>query len=402
MIVLVLNCGSSTIKFQLINTDDEKMRNNQDKTLLKGTIERIGSESVITIKKDQSVNKFTKPIRSHSKALDVILSFVNETDSCKKIDAVGHRIVHGGEKFSSSVLIDEKVVKGIADCIDLAPLHNPANISGIRAIQDILGPKIPQVAVFDTAFHATMPENAFLYALPYQYYRRYKLRRYGFHGTSHRYVSFRYKQIKKIKKNEIRIITLHLGNGCSACAIENGVSVDTSMGVTPLEGLVMGTRSGDIDPAIIEFLHLKEGLSIEEIFSILNKQSGLLGLSGITNDMKDLVDEVREFDDRRANLAIEIFSQRVKKYIACYLARMNGADAIILTGGIAENSPYIRKRICDNMDFFGISINNSLNEAAIGIEACISDEKSTLPIYVIPTNEELLIARDTVRVINLL
>ncbi|MFK7824113.1 MAG: acetate kinase [Oligoflexales bacterium] len=369
MIVLVLNCGSSTIKFQVIETDDEKMRNNRDKILIKGMIERIGSESVITIKKDQQVNKFTKPVRSHSKALDVILSFINEMDSSNKIDAVGHRIVHGGEKFSSSVLIDENVIKGISDCIDLAPLHNPSNISGIRAVQEILGHKIPQVAVFDTAFHATIPEKSFLYALPYQYYRRYKLRRYGFHGTSHRYISFRYKQLINIKKNEVRIITLHLGNGCSVCAIENGVSVDTSMGITPLEGLVMGTRSGDIDPAIIEFLHLKEGLRIEEIFSILNKQSGLLGISGITNDMKDLVDEVKESNDRRANLAIEIFVQRVKKYIASYLALMNGADAIIMAGGIAENSPFVRKRICEKMDFFGIALDSEINEEIVGIHA---------------------------------
>lgn len=320
--------------------------------------------------------------------------------SLADVHAVGHRVVHGGELFKESTLIDRSVIQGIENCIELAPLHNPANLSGIRAISEILGAGVPQVAVFDTAFHAAMPETAFLYALPYQYYRRYKVRRYGFHGTSHRYVAYRYRQLAQKQKEDVKIITVHLGNGASACAIRGGVSVDTSMGMTPLEGLVMGTRSGDIDPAILEYLAHKEGVSLEILGTMLNKQSGLLGVSGLTNDMRELLAEEDEHHDRRAGLAIDLFCVRVKKYLGSYLALLNGADAIVFTGGIGENAAAIRARICEGLDFLGIMLDAAKNAALPRAgEGVVSAAESRVAVYVIPTNEELLIARDTVRAV---
>jgi acetate kinase len=292
-------------------------------------------------------------------------------------------------------------LKGIEDCIELAPLHNPANINGISAARKVFGIGLPQVAVFDTAFHQTLPEHAYLYALPYQLYRRHKIRRYGFHGTSHRFVAYRYRTWQNIPRENVNIITLHLGNGCSIAAIKNGNSIDTSMGLTPLEGLVMGTRSGDLDAAIIEFLCSKEGLNVQEVESLLNKQSGLLGISGLTNDMRELLAEAKENNDRRAKLAIQIFCYRASKYIGSYLAAMNGADAIIFAGGIGENSPEIRELICENLSWMGIELepklNVSLDHASEGI---ISKDSAKLKVFVIPTNEELLIARDTVRLVG--
>jgi acetate kinase len=316
-------------------------------------------------------------------------------------DAVGHRVVHGGERFTNSVLIDEEVLRGIEDCIDLAPLHNPGNIRGILAAREVFGPGLPQVAVFDTAFHQTLPPHAYLYALPYQWYRRHRVRRYGFHGTSHRYVAYRYRKLRGLSREQTNIITLHLGNGCSAAAIRDGDSVDTSMGMTPLEGLVMGTRSGDIDPAIIDYVGAKEGLSAQEVDSVLNKQSGLLGISGLTNDMRELLDESHESGDSRAGLAVEIFCYRVRKYVGAYLAALGGADALVFTGGIGENSPEVRTRVCEGLGWMGIELDSDLNEATKARrEALISREGSRLPVYVIPTDEELLIARDTVRLIR--
>ncbi|MBU2472051.1 MAG: acetate kinase, partial [Bacteroidetes bacterium] len=286
-------------------------------------------------------------------------------------------------------------------CIDLAPLHNPANLKGIIAARDLLGPGVPQVAVFDTAFHSTMPETSYLYAIPYQLYRRHKIRKYGFHGTSHRYIAYRYRQLAGVEREKVNIITLHLGNGCSACAIKEGESIDTSMGLTPLEGLVMGTRGGDIDPAIIEFLHHKEGMSLNEIDTVLNKQSGLLGLSGLTNDMRDLLAEEHEHQDRRARLAIDIFCGRARKYIGAYVAEMHGADAIAFAGGIGENSPEVRQRICNGLEWFGITLDDKLNKQIVGgKEGEITTKDSRVKVYVIPTNEEMLIARDTVRCVK--
>jgi acetate kinase len=328
-------------------------------------------------------------------------SGVAEVNSIADIHAVGHRVVHGGERFTSSMLITDEVLRGIEDCIELAPLHNPANIHGIVAARTALGAALPQVAVFDTAFHQTLPDHAFLYALPYQLYRRHRIRRYGFHGTSHRYIAYRYRKLKGIARDATNIITLHLGNGCSIAAIKGGNSIDTSMGFTPLEGLVMGTRSGDLDPSIIDLISTKEGLSLSEVESLLNKQSGLLGISGLTDDMRELLAEAHEHDDRRARLAIEIFCYRARKYIGSYLAAMNGAEAIVFTGGIGENSAEIRERICAGLSWLGIELDAERNSTnGTGSKGQISSDSSRVSVFVIPTNEELLIARDTVRVVS--
>lgn len=409
MNVFVLNCGSSSLKFQIIETDLELIDKGKDRQLAKGLIERIGSQAIITYKiGDKTVEKQAIALRDHKAALNHIITWINHPNttipgikSLEDVHAIGHRIVHGGEKFQHSILIDDKVIAGIEDCIDLAPLHNPANLKGIYAARETFGPNIPQVAIFDTAFHSSMPEDAYLYPIPYEYYIRYKIRKYGFHGTSHRFVAYRYRMLENKSQENSKIITLHLGNGCSACAIKNGKSIDTSMGMTPLEGLMMGTRSGDIDPQVVEVIAHKEGTSLEEVFNILNKRSGLLGISGLTNDMRDLEQEESGHNDRRAALAIDMFAYRVKRYIGNYLAVLNGADAICFTGGIGENGADVRKKICENMDYLGIVIDDQLNQEAIrGKEMKISTPESKIDVYVIPTNEELVIARDTVRVVN--
>ena len=409
MNILVLNCGSSSLKFQLIATDLDLINHDKDRRLAHGQIERIGGAAIVTfIAEGETPYRSAEPIKDMRSAVEMVLrwiasdgSGIDEITALADIHAVGHRVVHGGEKFTESVLITNEVLSGIEDCIELAPLHNPANIKGILAAREILGSGIPQAAVFDTAFHQTLPEHAFLYALPYQFYRRHKIRRYGFHGTSHRYVAYRYRKIKNIERENVNIITLHLGNGCSIAAIKNGNSIDTSMGLTPLEGLVMGTRSGDIDPAIVEFICSKEGLSVQETQMLLNRQSGLLGISGLTNDMRELIAETKENKDRRAVLAIEIFCYRTAKYIGAYLAAMNGTDAIVFAGGIGENSPYVRQLICEKLKWLGIELDIENNESLTnGREAVISIEQSRPDVYVIPTNEELLIARDTVRLIQ--
>jgi len=314
---------------------------------------------------------------------------------------VGHRVVHGGERFTRSVRIDDAVLQGIEDTIELAPLHNPANLRGIRAAGAVLGAGVPQVAVFDTAFHQTLPAHAYLYAIPYQLYRRYKVRRYGFHGTSHRYVAHRWRQLTGTPRERTNLVTLHLGNGCSACAIRAGDSVDTSMGFTPLEGLVMGTRSGDVDPTVLDYLAGKEGLSTSEAEALLNKQSGLLGVSGLTHDMRELLAEARENQDRRALLAIDLFCYRARKYIGAYLAAMGGADAIVFAGGIGENAPEVRARICEGLGWLGLAVDPARNAAlAGGREGPMHADGSRLGAWVIPTDEELLIARDTFRVVT--
>ena len=407
--ILVLNCGSSSLKFQIIHVSQKTIESNSEELLAKGVIERIGSQSLISLKgTGQKAQKKVFPFRDHAQAIDYVLKWLVGPDSQVKgisqlgdIDAVGHRVVHGGEKFSESVMINDEIIEGIEDCIELAPLHNPANLDGISAIRKLLGDAVPQAAVFDTAFHSEMSQENYLYPIPYQFYRRYKIRRYGFHGTSHRYISYRYRTLMNISKEETKVITLHLGNGCSACAINKGSSTDTSMGMTPLEGLTMGTRAGDIDPAILEYLHLKEGISYNHIFNMLNKQSGLLGISGLTNDMRELLEEEDENQDRRAMLAIKIFCQRIKKYIGAYLANMNGADAIIFSGGIGENSAIIRQRVCEDLSWFGIKVDRKMNEEMVGgNEGTISSPDSKVKVLVIPTNEELLIARDTFRSIK--
>jgi acetate kinase len=406
--VLVLNCGSSSLKFQLIDTDLEAIERNADVQLARGTIERVGSQAVIQMEAaGRPPVRRAAPLRDHRAALDHVLRWLVGDEpggpglgALSDIQAVGHRIVHGGEKLTRSVAIDAAVIAEIEKCIDLAPLHNPANLKGMAAAREVFGPALPQVAVFDTSFHSTMPETSYLYALPYPLYVRHRVRRYGFHGTSHRYVAYRYRQLTGKGKEDTHLITLHLGNGCSACAIKGGASLDTSMGLTPLEGLVMGTRAGDLDPSVLHFLHHKEGLSFDELDSLLNKQSGLLGLSGLTNDMRELLEEERTHQDRRARLAIEVFCQRVKEYIGAYLARMDGADALVFTGGIGENAPEIRRRVCAGLGFLGIALDEARNALAAGREAEVSAGGSRVKVYVIPTNEELLIARDTVRCVR--
>jgi acetate kinase len=407
MNVLILNAGSSSLKFQVIATDLDRIKTASDERLCRGQVERIGGEAIVTVQnRNGPRRKLTAPIRDVAAALDYVLrwlasdtSEVAEIRSLGDLHAVGHRVVHGGEMFHESALITDAVLKGIEDCIDLAPLHNPNNVKGILAVRELFGQQTPQVAVFDTAFHSTLAEQAYLYALPYHLYRRHRIRRYGFHGTSHRYVAYRYRTLRSMTRDETNLVTLHLGNGCSACAIRGGRSVDTSMGMTPLEGLVMGTRSGDLDPAILNLMASKEGLSPHEVESVLNTQSGLLGISGLTNDMKVLEDELKVHDDRRVRLAIEIFCYRARKYVGAFLAAMGGADAVIFTGGIGENSPQIRGRICEGLAWAGLQLDQGRNEQMAGREGQISTDDSTLNAWVIPTDEELLIARDTVRCI---
>ena len=409
MNVLILNCGSSTVKFQLIATDLDEISRNADRRLARGVVERIGGEAIVTTKVEgRAQQRSTANLRDMRAAVDYIIRWATSeaagidcVRSVADIHAVGHRVVHGGERFTHSVLITDEVLDGIEDMIELAPLHNPANIKGIQAALELFGPGLPQVAVFDTAFHQTLPERAYLYAIPYQFYRRYKVRRYGFHGTSHRYVAYRYRLLRNLTREQTNIITLHLGNGCSATAIKNGDSIDTSMGLTPLEGLVMGTRAGDIDPAIIDFLAVKEGLSLQQLETMLNKQSGLIGISGLTNDMRELLEESHEHKDRRARLAIEIFCYRVRKYVGAYLAAMGGADAIVFTGGIGENAPEIRGLICEGFEWAGLELDQERNAQCTGrCEGLISTDSSPLAAYTIPTDEELLIARDTVRCVR--
>lgn len=408
MNVLVLNAGSSSLKFQIIATDLELIEDYKDERICRGEIEGIGGEAILRIRyRAEPVRTHTAALHDMGAALDYLIRFlasdrsgISEIKSSADLHAVGHRVVHGGELFTESSLIDDRVLKGIEDCIDLAPLHNPNNVKGILAARDILGRDVPQVAVFDTSFHQSLSAEAYLYAIPYHLYRRYRIRRYGFHGTSHRYVAFRYRALRGFSREQTNIISFHLGNGCSAAAIKEGKSVDTSMGMTPLEGLVMGTRSGDLDPAVVGMMARKEAMSPSEIDTLLNTQSGLLGISGLTNDMRELLGELKEHDDRRVRLAVEIFCYRARKYLGAYLAAMGGADAVVFTGGIGENSPDVRARICSNMEWAGLRIDRGRNQEMIGREGKISSDDSILQAYAIPTDEELLIARDTVRVIK--
>ena len=408
MYILVLNVGSSTLKFQLIATDASAIAASSDQRLARGHIDRIGGEAILTLQATgREPTKSTDQVRDHAQAVERIISWLTSEGSgvpitsTADIEAVGHRVVHGGERFGASTLVTDDVWRELEELIELAPLHNPHNLKGIAAARRALGPGIPQVAVFDTAFHYTLPETAFLYAIPYQLYRRHGVRRYGFHGTSHRYVAHRYRQLTGRSPEDTNIITVHLGNGASACAIAGGKSIDTSMGFTPLEGLVMGTRSGDLDPAIVEFITVKEGLSVAEVDSMLNKQSGLLGVSGLTADMRELLAEEAENGDRRARLAIDLFCYRVRKYIGAYLAAMNGAEAIVFAGGIGENSPEVRARICAGLDWLGAKLDVEHNAALSGgSEGRFDAEGSRLQLWVIPTDEELLIARDTYRVVT--
>ena len=395
MNVLVINCGSSSLKFQLINSDTEAV-------LAKGLCERIGIDGRLTYQ-PAGGEKTTedKAMPTHTEAIQFVIDALTDAErgvvgSLEEIGAVGHRVVHGGEKFATSTVITDEVFKAIEECNDLAPLHNPANLIGIAACQKLM-PGTPMVAVFDTAFHQTMPEKAYMYGLPYEYYEDYKVRRYGFHGTSHSFVSKRTAEILGKEYNDLKTIVCHLGNGASICAVLNGKSVDTSMGLTPLEGLVMGTRSGDIDPAILEFLAKKEGMDITELMNMLNKKSGVHGVSGISSDFRDLAAGA-EAGNKRAQIAIDVFAYRVAKYVGSYAAAMNGVDAIAFTAGIGENDASIRAKVCEYLGYLGITIDAQANGIR-GEETIISTADSKVKVLVVPTNEELAIARETVALV---
>lgn len=396
MNVLVINCGSSSLKFQLINSDSEQV-------LAKGLCERIGIDGSLTYQPEGGEKvKSDKAMPTHTEAIQFVIDALTDAEtgvvkSLSEIGAVGHRVVHGGEKFASSVVITDEVKQAIEDCNDLAPLHNPANLIGINACQKLM-PNTPMVAVFDTAFHQTMPEKAYMYGLPYEYYDKYKVRRYGFHGTSHSFVSKRAAELLEKPYDQVKTIVCHLGNGASICAVENGKSVDTSMGLTPLEGLVMVTRSGDIDPAILEFISKKEGLDIAGLMNMLNKKSGVFGLSNnLSSDFRDLEDGANS-GNNEARIALEVFAYRVAKYVGSYVAAMNGVDVIAFTAGIGENSCTVRSSVLKYLGYLGISVDEDANKKR-GEEIAISTADSKVKVMVIPTNEELAIARETVALV---
>ena len=397
MKVLVINCGSSSLKYQLIDSDTEAV-------LAKGLCERIGIEgSQITYQKTgEDKIKTVTPMSDHTRAVELVIEALTAKEtgvisSLSEIDAVGHRIVHGGEKFASSVLITDEVMAAVEECNDLAPLHNPANIIGINACKELM-PSVPQVGVFDTAFHQSMPAEAYIYGIPYEYYEKYGVRKYGFHGTSHSYVSKRTAEILGRDYNDLKTIVCHLGNGASICAVENGKSVETSMGMTPVMGLVMGTRSGSIDPGVIEYIAKKDGLDMAGAMNVLNKKSGVLGVSGVSSDFRDLDAAVAQGNER-AKIALDVFNHRVVHYVGAYAAAMNGVDAIVFTAGVGENSPSVRAAVCSKLSYLGITIDDEKN-AQREDEMIISTDDSKVKVLVVATNEELMIARETVAIIN--
>ncbi|SFA57718.1 acetate kinase [Anoxybacillus pushchinoensis] len=393
--IIAINAGSSSLKFQLFNMPSEEV-------LTKGVVERIGFEDAIfNITVNGEKIKEVTPISDHAVAVKMLLDKLIELgiiQSFDEIEGIGHRVVHGGEKFSDSVLITDETLKEIEDLSDLAPLHNPANVVGIKAFREVL-PNVPAVAVFDTAFHQTMPEQSFLYSLPYEYYEKFGIRKYGFHGTSHKYVTQRAAELLGRPIEQLRLISCHLGNGASIAAVEGGKSIDTSMGFTPLAGVAMGTRSGNIDPALIPYIMQKTGKTAEEVIDILNKKSGMLGLTGFSSDLRD-IEEAASKGDRRAKLALEVFAGRIHKYIGSYAARMCGVDAIIFTAGIGENSDVVRAKVLRGLEFMGVYWDPALNKVR-GKEAFISYPHSPVKVLVIPTNEEVMIARDVMRLANL-
>ena len=396
MNILVINCGSSSLKYQLINSETEGV-------LAKGLCERIGIDGMLTYQPEGGEKEKSEiAMPTHTEAINAVLAaLTNEKSgvikSLSEVGAVGHRVVHGGEKFTSSCLINDESMKAIEECNDLAPLHNPANLIGINACKELM-PGVPMVAVFDTAFHQTMPDVAYTYGIPYEYYEKYKVRRYGFHGTSHSYVSKRTAEIVGKPYDQMKIIVCHLGNGASISAVNCGKSVDTSMGLTPLEGLVMGTRSGDLDPAIIDFVGKKEGLSLDEMNEVLNKKSGMLGISGVSSDGRDL-EAAAETGNKRAQLALDVFDYRVIKYIGAYAAAMNGVDAIAFTAGIGENNIKMRKDVCSSLTYLGVKLDEEKNNVR-GEERIISADDSKVQVLLVPTNEELAIARETLALVK--
>jgi len=406
MNILVFNCGSSSLKFQVIGLDGSTGSGGRDRRLAHGLIERIGGESSCAFATmDGNPYQETIEIPSHEEAVRKALSWLASASVAGQgrpllhsLDAVGHRIVHGGVHFRSSVLIDDTVIATLESLNELAPLHNPPAVSAVRACRTVLGPALPMAAAFDTAFHQTMPNYASSYALPYDLSERHRIRRYGFHGLAHRYVTLRYAELTGTPSNQVRIITLHLGNGCSASAIQHGQSVDTSMGFTPLEGLVMGTRTGDVDPTVMSYLVHREGVSVAEVETWLNTRSGLLGVSGRSNDMRELLAHVDH--DARARLAIDLFCYRARKYVGAYLVVLGGASALVFSGGIGEHSPPVRAKICDGMQWCGLEVDSACNAAIQGSEGRISPSHARIHVYVIPSDEEILIARDTAELLQ--
>ena len=396
MNVLVINCGSSSLKYQLIDSETENV-------LAKGLCERIGIDGRLVYQKagcDKEITEAAMP--THKEAIQMVLDALTNDKtgaigSLKEVNAIGHRVVHGGEKFASSAVITDEMIKAVEECNDLAPLHNPANLIGIRVCAELM-PGVPQVGVFDTAFHQTMPEEAYLYGLPYEYYEKYKVRRYGFHGTSHSFVSKRAAEVAGKPYEDLKIIVCHLGNGASLSAVKNGKSVDTSMGLTPLEGLIMGTRSGDMDPAIMEFIAKKENLDIAGVMNVLNKKSGVLGLSGVSSDFRD-IEEAAEAGNDRAAKALAAYNYRVVKYIGAYTAAMDGVDVIAFTAGLGENGKSMRKAVCEHLSYLGIKIDDEANSVR-GKDIVISTPDSKVKVMVIPTNEELAIARETLALVK--
>ena len=394
MKVLVINCGSSSLKYQVIDSESEKV-------LAKGLCERIGIDGRLVYQPAGSEKIITESdMPTHKEAVRMVLDALVDPEngvlkSLDEIGAVGHRIVHGGEKFTESAVITDEMLAKVEECNELAPLHNPANIIGINACRELM-PGVPMVGVFDTAFHQTMPQKAYMYAVPYECYEKYGVRRYGFHGTSHSFVSKRAAEVAGIDLNNSKIIVCHLGNGASVSAVHNGKSVDTSMGLSPLEGLVMGTRSGDIDPTAVEYIAKKEGLDFDGVMNLLNKKSGVLGISGVSSDFRDLL-EAQDKGDKRAKLAVDMFVYRVVKYSGAYTAAMNGVNLIAFTAGVGENNGYVREEICRYLGFMGVKIDSRINDETHGEDKRISTDDSNVLVYVIPTNEELAIARETVR-----
>lgn len=396
MNILVINCGSSSLKFQLIDSESEQV-------LAKGLCERIGIDGRLVYQAAEGEKETTEAaMPTHTEAVKMVLdALVNPNTgaikSLEEIGAVGHRVVHGGEAFTKSTLIDDEVIKAVESVSDLAPLHNPANLIGIAACQKLM-PGVPMAAVFDTAFHQTMPKEAYMYALPYKYYDQYKVRKYGFHGTSHSYVSKRASEILNQPYDSLKTIVCHLGNGASVCAIKNGKSVDTSMGLSPLEGLVMGTRSGDVDPSVLEFIAGKENLDIPQVMNILNKESGVYGVSGVSSDFRD-VEAAADEGNERADLAQEMFCYRVAKYIGSYAAAMNGVDAICFTAGLGENSGMIRQKVCNYLGYLGVELDAEANQKR-GVDLVVSTADSKVKVLMVPTNEELAIARETAALVK--
>ncbi len=405
MKVLVLNCGSSSAKYQLIETSLEAIEKNADREIGRGLVERIGTSSAVHVFQAEGRDRVTDSgeILEHRDALAHIVRMLTHPEhgviqDPSEIHAVGHRVVHGGEKFTQSALATPEAIRAVEECVSLAPLHNPPNLRGYEAAKRIL-PSVPHALVFDTAYHQTMPQHAYLYGLPHVLYTRHGIRRYGFHGTSHRFVGWRSQALLGRPRSELRLVTCHLGNGASVCAIDHGKSVDTSMGFTPLEGLLMGTRTGDMDPAVVFHVMHAEELTEQQVNTLLNKHSGLYGVSGVSNDMRELLAEEAK-GHARAKLAVDMFCYRLRKYIAAYAGAMGGVDAVLFTGGIGENAAAIRARSLAGLEFMGVKLDAARNEAAVRCEATISTDDSPVKVLVIPTNEELIIARDTVRLVT--